>query len=102
MLRPALEVADIVRQHGAAYRKAHPLSYEQLRVMRAIEVCRTAALGGHVEQCGELNRLAVFGCDSGTMGAVGAGLWRVGARFPSDWITVIPSNRIPIQRTRYD
>jgi len=51
MPRPALEVADIFRQHGASYRKAHQLSYEQLRVMRAIEVCRTAALGGHVEKC---------------------------------------------------
>jgi hypothetical protein len=48
-------VADIFRQHGAAYREAHPLSYEQLRVMRAIEVCRTAALGGHVEQCDHCN-----------------------------------------------
>jgi hypothetical protein len=55
MPRPALEVADIFRQHGAVYRKAHPLSYEQLRVMRAIEVCRTAALGGHVEQCDHCN-----------------------------------------------
>jgi hypothetical protein len=44
-------VADIFRQHGAAYREAHKLSYEQLRVMRAIEVCRTASLGGHVEKC---------------------------------------------------
>jgi hypothetical protein len=51
MPRPALEVADIFREHGAAYRKAHQLSYEQLRVMRAIEVCRTAALGGHIEKC---------------------------------------------------
>jgi predicted Zn-ribbon and HTH transcriptional regulator len=51
MPRPALEVADIFRQHGADYREAHQLSYEQLRVMRAIEVCRTATLGGHVEKC---------------------------------------------------
>jgi hypothetical protein len=53
MPRPALEVADILRQHGQAYREAHrgSLSYSQLRVMRAIEVCRTAALGGHVEEC---------------------------------------------------
>jgi hypothetical protein len=51
MPRPTLEVADIFRQHGAAYREAHPLSYEQLRVMRAIEVCRTAVLGGHLEEC---------------------------------------------------
>jgi hypothetical protein len=51
MPRPTLEVADIFRQHGAAYREAHKLPYEQSRVMRAIEVCRTAALGGHVEKC---------------------------------------------------
>jgi hypothetical protein len=51
MPRPTLEVADIFRQHGAPYREAHQLCYEQLRVMRAIEVCRTAALGGHVEKC---------------------------------------------------
>jgi predicted Zn-ribbon and HTH transcriptional regulator len=51
MPRPALEVAGIFRKHGARYRKAHQLSYEQLRVMRAIETCRTAALGGHVEKC---------------------------------------------------
>ena len=53
MSRPALEVADIFRQVGPAYRAAHhgALSYQQLRVMRAIEVCRTAALGGHAEEC---------------------------------------------------
>jgi hypothetical protein len=53
MPRPALEVADVLRRHGQAYRETHrgSLSYSQLRVMRAIEVCRTADLGGHVEQC---------------------------------------------------
>ena len=53
MPRPNLELADIFRQHGQAYRDAHPLPLQQLRVMRAIEVCRTAALGGHVEQCSD-------------------------------------------------
>ena len=50
---PALEVADVFRRHGAAYREAHAghLSRDQRRVMAAIEACRTAALGGHVEQC---------------------------------------------------
>jgi hypothetical protein len=64
MPRPALEVADIFRQHGSAYREAHQLSYDQLRVMRAIEVCRTAALGGHVEQCDrcDLKRHAYNSC----------------------------------------
>ncbi len=51
MPRPALELADIFRQHGEAYRAAHALPLQQLRVMRAIETCRTAALGGHVEKC---------------------------------------------------
>src|SRR5246127_828346 len=53
MPRPALEVADIFRDHGAAWRKANAghVSLEQLKVMSAIESCRTAALGGHVALC---------------------------------------------------
>lgn len=50
-MRPPLEVADIFRQHGSSFRLTHPLSPEQRRVMRAIEVCRTSVLGGHVDQC---------------------------------------------------
>jgi Putative transposase/Transposase zinc-binding domain len=46
-----LEVADIFRRYGPAYRLANPLSHTQQRVMHAIEQCRTAALGGHVEAC---------------------------------------------------
>jgi Putative transposase/Transposase zinc-binding domain len=51
--RPALEVADIFRDHGAAWRAANVghVSLDQLKVMTAIERCRTAALGGHVERC---------------------------------------------------
>lgn len=49
--RPALEVADVFRQYGAAYRADRKLTLQQLRVMRAIETCRTAALGGHIEEC---------------------------------------------------
>ena len=51
MSRPALELADIFRQHGADFRRIQTLSPEQRRVMRAIEVCRTSVLGGHVDQC---------------------------------------------------
>jgi hypothetical protein len=51
MQRPALELADIFRQHGPAYRQAHPLPLHQWRLMQAIETCRTAALGGAVEWC---------------------------------------------------
>ena len=53
MARPRLEVADVFRAHGAAWRKANAghVSLGQLKVMSAIETCRTAALGGHVERC---------------------------------------------------
>jgi hypothetical protein len=52
-VRPTLEVADIFRRHGNAYRLAHASRLDrcQRRVMAAIEACRTAALGGHVERC---------------------------------------------------
>jgi len=51
--RPALEVADIFRDYGAAWRQANAghVSLGQLKVMSAIESCRTAALGGHVARC---------------------------------------------------
>jgi Transposase zinc-binding domain/Putative transposase/ABC transporter substrate binding protein len=51
--RPVLEVADIFRNHGPAWRQANAghLSLDQLKVMSAIESCRTAALGGHVARC---------------------------------------------------
>ena len=53
MDRPQFEVADIFRRYGADYRLQHgaSLSVAQRRVMTAIEVCRTAVLGGHLEQC---------------------------------------------------
>src|SRR6202521_1274189 len=53
MDRPKLEVADILRRYGEAYREQHGplLSSAQRRVMTAIQVCRTAALGGHLERC---------------------------------------------------
>ncbi len=53
MSRPALEVADIFRDHGSAWRSANAghVSLDQLKVMSAIERCRTAALGGHVAHC---------------------------------------------------
>ena len=60
-MRRALEVADVFRRHGAAYREAHDghLSRGQRRVMGAIETCRSAALGGHVEQCNDCGQLRI-------------------------------------------
>jgi Transposase zinc-binding domain len=53
MGRCALEVADIFRAHGPAWRQSQQghLSLGQLKVMSAIEQCRSAALGGHVLRC---------------------------------------------------
>ena len=53
MSRPELEVAEIFRGHGAAWRRANAghVSLDQMKVMSAIERCRTAALGGHVARC---------------------------------------------------
>ena len=53
MPRPKLEIADFFRAHGAAYRQEHTghLNLPQLKVMSAIESCRTAALGGHIAAC---------------------------------------------------
>src|SRR5450631_1705237 len=53
MARLALEVADVFRDHGAAWRHANRghVSLLQLKVMSAIENCRTAALGGHLARC---------------------------------------------------
>jgi hypothetical protein len=49
--RRGVELADIFRAHGEAYRQTHHLSGQQARVMAAIEACRTAQLGGHREHC---------------------------------------------------
>ncbi len=61
MQRPALEVADIFRAHGPAWRRAQHghLSLGQLKVMSAIEQCRSAALGGHVLRCDACEQVAI-------------------------------------------
>jgi Zn finger protein HypA/HybF involved in hydrogenase expression len=59
--RPTLEVADIFRAHGSAWRNTHHghLSLGQLKVMSAIEQCRSAALGGHVLRCDACEQLQI-------------------------------------------
>ena len=65
-MRPTLEVADVFRRHGAAFRDRHDahLGRVERRVMAAIEACRTPVLGGHVEQCNDcgLVRCAYNSC----------------------------------------
>jgi len=64
--RPRLEVADVFHRHGAAWRKANTghVSLGQLKVMSAIESCRSATLGGHVERCEDCghSRIAYNSC----------------------------------------
>jgi hypothetical protein len=64
--RPRLEVADIFHRHGADWRRANAghVSLGQLQVMSAIEQCRSAALGGHVERCEDCghSRIAYNSC----------------------------------------
>ena len=60
-MQPELEVADVFRRHGDAYKERHAegLGRAQLRVMRAMELCRTAALGGHTEQCDACSHIRI-------------------------------------------
>jgi hypothetical protein len=64
--RPKLEVADVFHRYGADWRRANAghLSLGQLQVMSAIEQCRSAALGGHVERCEDCghSRIAYNSC----------------------------------------
>ena len=49
--RRGVELADIFRAYGESYRRDHPLPVSHLKVMQAVERCRTAVLGGHIERC---------------------------------------------------
>ena len=62
MERPKLEMADVFRRYGAVYRQEHAalLSLAQRRVMTDIEVCRTAVLGGHAEECEACGHRRIF------------------------------------------
>jgi hypothetical protein len=53
------EVADVFRAHGTTYRQTHEMPLRHLRAMRAIEVCRTAVLGGHVDECNHCGALKI-------------------------------------------
>jgi Transposase zinc-binding domain len=59
--RPTLEVADIIRQHGKGFIESNRsrLTWQQLKVLRAIEHCRTAALGGHLDRCSRCDHRAI-------------------------------------------
>jgi hypothetical protein len=57
--KPAHELASIVKDYGAAFEKKHPVLKQHQRVLSAIEHCRTAYLGGHIDQCNSCNHLRI-------------------------------------------
>jgi hypothetical protein len=60
MSRPAVEVADVLREQGDRFIDRSPgLSYQQLSVLRAIRRCRTSALGGHIDRCSKCGHQAI-------------------------------------------
>jgi predicted Zn-ribbon and HTH transcriptional regulator len=61
MSRPTFEVADIIQAQGARYVDSHrdQISYQQLKVLNAIARCRTAALGGHIDDCPRCGHKAI-------------------------------------------
>jgi hypothetical protein len=61
-IKPKFEVADVFRKYGDAYRRKHHVSWEQSKAMRDIVNCRTAALGGYVEQCDTCARIRIRYC----------------------------------------
>ena len=84
MRRPKLEVADVFHRHGADWRKANAghVSLGQLQVMSAIEQCRSAALGGHVERCEDCGhtRIAYNSCRNRPLPSQGRLLPKVSGR----------------------
>jgi rubrerythrin len=57
--KPRYEIADIFQQYGEAYRQSHHVSYEQQKAIAAITQCRTAVLGGHVDECDQCGVLRI-------------------------------------------
>ena len=60
-MRRSLEVADVFKVYGAAYREANgaKMPLKHLRAMRAVEICRTSELGGHIDECDQCGHLRI-------------------------------------------
>ena len=80
MTRPAVEVADILRAQGSNFidRHQNAIRFQQLKVMRAIVRCRTAALGGHIDKCSQCGKEWGLSFNSCLMGS--QSFWRVARR----------------------
>ena len=89
-----LEVADVLRRHGDAYRASNAghLDRSQRRVMGAIEACRTAALGGHIARCGDCGHTAIAynSCRNRHCGKCQAGAAR-------EWLEARQADLLPVE-----
>ena len=75
-VKPKYEVADVIRQYRDAYRCKYHVSWEQEKAMRDIVRCRTAALGGYVEQCDTCARLRIRYCGCGNRNCPKCGAYK--------------------------
>jgi Putative transposase/Transposase zinc-binding domain len=94
MMQARLELADIFRRHGEAWRAANAghVSRQQQRVMKAIETCRTAALGGHVERCQNCahTRISYNSCRDRSCP-------RCQGSMAADWLAAREAELLPVQ-----
>jgi hypothetical protein len=97
MPRPSLEVADIFRDHGPAWRAANAghISFDQLKVMSAVAHCRTAALGGHVARCEDCahEHIAYNSCRNRPRSILGSKCQAGSAR---DWLAAREAELLPV------
>ncbi len=97
MPHPSLEVADIFRDHGPAWRvvNAGHVSLDQLKIMSAIERCRTAALGGHVARCEDCvhEHIAYNSCRNRPRSILGPKCQAGAAR---DWLAAREAELLPV------
>ncbi len=89
--KPKFELADIFREYGEAYRQQYYTTYKQRKVMRDIINCRTAALGGYIEQCDTCGRLRAHYCSCKNRDCPKCGAWE-----KAQWLARLETKLLPI------
>jgi len=89
--KPKYELADIFREYGEAYRREYYTTYKQRKVMRDIIECRTAALGGYLEQCDACGRLRACYCSCKNRDCPKCGAWE-----KAQWLARLETKLLPI------